>query len=55
MNNDLKARIMDFLTEWAAEVDLDWRGALTAEQALAVILDAIDGHGYAIVPKDVAK
>jgi hypothetical protein len=51
MNDDLKFRLAVFLREWQAEVEHDWKRAPNAEQALAIILDAIDGHGFAIVPK----
>jgi hypothetical protein len=46
MNDDLKQRLAAFLDDWRPYKDI------TGEQALAIILDAIDAHGYAIVPKE---
>jgi hypothetical protein len=45
MNDDLKQRLAAFLDDWRPYKDI------TGEQALAIILDAIDAHGYAIVSK----
>lgn len=55
MTDDLKQRLAEFLQEWRHEGEDGGISHIAADQALAIILDAIDAHGFAIVSKDVAK